>query len=200
MVKFAATLLCKSHTCLRLPTTHRAKANASFSVAVMALAAPQPQLSPDPNGADNVGNGAGLQFITGGCLSDADCASGCCAGLASGDAVCSGPAVSFAQGKQGCGFGGAAAGGDNVDEDAGNANNGNVGNGNNDAGNNNGAGNGAATGAGNGQGTQFITGPCLSDADCASGCCAGRVGSDTAACSAVLVANESGKTGCGFGA
>lgn len=183
MVKFAATLL----------------------FAVMALAAPQPQLSPDPNGADNVGNGAGLQFITGGCLSDADCASGCCAGLASGDAVCSGPAVSFAQGKQGCGFGGAAAGGDNVDEDAGNGNNdNNVGNGNNNAGNNNGAGNGAgngaATGAGNGAGTQFITGPCLSDADCASGCCAGRVGSDTAACSAVLVANESGKTGCGFGA
>ena len=56
------------------------------------------------------------------------------------------------------------------------------------------------TGAvGTGAGTQFITGPCVQDSDCASGCCAGRVGSETAACSAVLVANDDGKTGCGFG-
>jgi hypothetical protein len=159
--------------------------------AAYALAAPQPQLSPDPSGDDNVGNNQGLQFITGGCLSDADCASGCCAGLASGDAVCSGPAVSFAQGKQGCGFGdqqqlqpppqqqqseGNDDGGDAVDSTAPGAQN---------------------VGTGNGQ--QFITGQCLSDADCASGCCAGREGSDTAACSAVSVADVDGKTGCGFG-
>lgn len=160
----------------------------------MALAAPQPQLSPDPNGANNVGNGNGLQFITGGCLSDADCASGCCAGLASGEAVCSGPAVSFAQGKQGCGFGGAAAGGNNND----NVQAPEQGNNNNGGGANNGVAGDQNVGTGNG--LQFITGPCTSDADCASGCCAGRVGSATAACSAVLVANDDGKTGCGFSA
>ncbi|KAH8919749.1 hypothetical protein BT69DRAFT_1185205, partial [Atractiella rhizophila] len=65
-------------------------------------------LSPDPAGTANIGNGQGKQFITGQCLSDKDCASGCCAVL--GDiGICSGPAVSFAQGKAGCGFGGSAA-------------------------------------------------------------------------------------------
>lgn len=77
----------------------------------------------DPSGEKNVGNGNGGQFITGRCLSDADCASGCCAGLQDG-AICSARAVQFANGKQGCGFGGAGAG----------------------AGNNNGAGNGNGTG------------------------------------------------------
>ncbi|KAF1733507.1 hypothetical protein CRV24_007411 [Beauveria bassiana] len=38
----------------------------------------------DPAGAADVGNGQGKQFITGGCLSDADCRSGCCAGLKDG--------------------------------------------------------------------------------------------------------------------
>ncbi|CEJ82488.1 Putative Biotrophy-associated secreted protein 2 [[Torrubiella] hemipterigena] len=57
----------------------------------------------DPAGAANVGNGKGKQFITGACLSNADCASGCCAGLGDG-AVCSGPAVGNAAGKRGCGF------------------------------------------------------------------------------------------------
>ncbi|EJP62690.1 uncharacterized protein BBA_08405 [Beauveria bassiana ARSEF 2860] len=64
----------------------------------------------DPAGAADVGNGQGKQFITGGCLSDADCRSGCCAGLKDG-AVCSSPDVAFDQGKQGCGFGSAGAGG-----------------------------------------------------------------------------------------
>lgn len=57
----------------------------------------------DPAGVKNVGNGQGKQFITGACLSNADCASGCCAGLGDG-AVCSGPAVGNAAGKRGCGF------------------------------------------------------------------------------------------------
>jgi hypothetical protein len=94
-----------------MPTLTLASASLIIRLIVLtiAFAAPQPQLSPDPNGADKVGNGAGLQFITGGCLSDADCASGCCAGLSSGDALCSGPAVSTAQGKQGCGFIGSGA-------------------------------------------------------------------------------------------
>ena len=33
----------------------------------------------DPSGAKNVGNGQGKQFITGGCVSNAECASKCCA-------------------------------------------------------------------------------------------------------------------------
>lgn len=46
--------------------------------------------------------GAGTQFITGVCKSDADCASGCC-GFTSGK--CEGAIVS--QERQGCGFGNA---------------------------------------------------------------------------------------------
>ncbi|KAL8814260.1 MAG: hypothetical protein Q9191_008561, partial [Dirinaria sp. TL-2023a] len=46
--------------------------------------------------------GAGTQFITGACQSDADCASGCC-GFTSGK--CEGAIVS--QERQGCGFGNA---------------------------------------------------------------------------------------------
>lgn len=104
--------------------------------------------------------------------------------------------MSFAQGKQGCGFGGANQEQPPAEEAPAqdNGNNNNVGNGVAD----NGAAGSQNVGLGNGQ--QFITGQCLSDADCASACCAGRVGSETAACSAVLVANADGKTGCGFGA
>lgn len=47
---------------------------------------------------------------------------------------------------------------------------------------------------GKGDGSQFITGQCASDADCASKCCAGPKG----ACAAEAVANENGKNGCGF--
>lgn len=54
-------------------------------------------------GASNVGNGAGKQFITGACKSDADCASGCC-GFNSGK--CAG-AVVAQQRDGGCGFGNA---------------------------------------------------------------------------------------------
>ncbi|KAG7094481.1 hypothetical protein E1B28_008079 [Marasmius oreades] len=63
-------------------------------------------LSPDPNGAKNLGNGAGKQFITGQCASNADCQSGCCATLGS-IGICSGPQAADQQGKTGCGFGGA---------------------------------------------------------------------------------------------
>jgi hypothetical protein len=56
----------------------------------------------DPAGAKNVGNGRGLQFIGGQCLSTADCASGCCAKPCG---ICSGPGAQFQAGKQGCGFG-----------------------------------------------------------------------------------------------
>ncbi|PGH13322.1 hypothetical protein AJ79_03739 [Helicocarpus griseus UAMH5409] len=45
-----------------------------------------------------------------------------------------------------------------------------------------------------GQGTQFITGPCTSDADCASGCC----GFTSGKCAGPIVAQER-DGGCGFG-
>ena len=43
-------------------------------------------------------------------------------------------------------------------------------------------------------GSQFITGPCSSDADCASGCCGFKSGK----CAGAIVAQER-DGGCGFG-
>lgn len=141
-------------------------------------------------GSQNVGKGNGQQFITGQCLTDADCASACCAGL-NGKGTCSAVAVANANGKTGCGFGGAAAGagsGTGAEAAAPSA----PAQAAPAAGGNTGAAGSQNVGKGNGQ--QFITGQCLSDADCASGCCAGPKG----ACSARAVAEEQGKTGCGF--
>ncbi|KAH0538478.1 hypothetical protein FGG08_004927 [Glutinoglossum americanum] len=45
-----------------------------------------------------------------------------------------------------------------------------------------------------GQGKQFITGPCASDADCASGCCGFKSGK----CAGAIIAQER-DGGCGFG-
>lgn len=145
----------------------------------------------DPAGVPHVGNGQGQQFITGQCLSDADCASGCCA-FPTG--ICSGPGAAFQQGKQGCGFTsnapasapvaapvaapaaapataspGAFVGGPPFDP-AGTKN------------------------VGNGKGQQFIGGQCLDASDCASGCCAGPSG----ICSGPGAQTQAGKTGCGF--
>jgi len=139
----------------------------------------------DPNGAKNVGNAKGAQFITGQCLSDADCASGCCANPTG---ICSGPGAATQQGKTGCGFGGGAAspapaaptsaapapataskGGPPFDPSG-------------------------AKNVGNAKGAQFIGGQCLSAADCASGCCANPSG----ICSGVGAQTQAGKTGCGF--
>lgn len=55
----------------------------------------------DAAGVNKVGNGRGEQFITGRCLTNADCGSGNCAGPCG---ICSGPAVCGAAGKTGCGF------------------------------------------------------------------------------------------------
>ena len=162
------------------------------------MALPQ-GLQPDPAGEQNVGNGAGGQFIGGACLSSADCASTCCATL-NGAGICSGIGAQFQAGKQGCGFGDNGAGaGNNNNAGNGNNNNNNAGNGNNNnAGNGGNAGAGAGAGeagsqnVGLGDGSQFITGSCLSDADCASGCCAAATG----LCAAEAVANEG--QGCGF--
>ncbi|KAK2031381.1 hypothetical protein LX32DRAFT_691776 [Colletotrichum zoysiae] len=148
-------------------------------------------------GSSNVGAGNGQQFITGQCLSDADCASGCCAGP---KGACAARAVAEENGKSGCGFTGAAGA-------AGSSGGGGAAAANaapspppqtapSAGGGSSGASQGAAgsQNVGKGNGQQFITGQCLSDADCASGCCAGPKG----VCSAVAVANENGKTGCGF--
>lgn len=69
---------------------------ATFFALVAAVVAVPPF---DPNGAPHVGNGKGEQFITGQCLSDADCASGCCANPTG---ICSGPGAATQQGKTGC--------------------------------------------------------------------------------------------------
>jgi hypothetical protein len=57
----------------------------------------------NPRGTQSVGKGDGSQFITGRCLSNADCASGCCATLGT-VGVCSSPRTANQQGKTGCGF------------------------------------------------------------------------------------------------
>ena len=68
-----------------------------YSVAATALA----QVQPNAAGAKDVGNGQGLQFTTGGCVSDADCQEGCCADNGEGTGVCSGIGAEFQNGKQG---------------------------------------------------------------------------------------------------
>lgn len=158
---------------------------AAFACTASARPNPSP-LSADPAGAKNIGNGSGAQFIGGACLSSADCASKCCATLA-GAGICSGLGAQFQAGKTGCGFGdgGAAApaappaapatsstaavvqptAAPNVRPDAG------AGAGA-DTGAGAGAGNASQPGSqnvGKGNGSQFITGQCLSDADCQSG-------------------------------
>jgi hypothetical protein len=128
-------------------------------------------------------------LITGQCLSNADCASGCCAGPSG---ICSGPGASFQNGKTGCGFSAAtgltaspaaapappaaaaalaqASKGGPAFDPAG------------------------AKNVGNAKGGQFIGGQCLNSADCASGCCAGPSG----ICSGPGAQFQAGKTGCGF--
>ncbi|KAI0345921.1 hypothetical protein BDW22DRAFT_1343174 [Trametopsis cervina] len=135
---------------------------------------------------------AGTQFITGPCQSDSDCASGCC-GFNSGK--CAG-AVIAQERDGGCGFGNAspnnnaaqAIQGPNAEAAPGvkaaaaapappppaAANN--------------------AAGTSVAPGTQFITGACSSDADCASGCC----GFHSGKCAGAVIAQER-DGGCGFG-
>ncbi|KID90565.1 hypothetical protein MGU_02442 [Metarhizium guizhouense ARSEF 977] len=145
----------------------------------------------DPSELKNVGAGNGKQFITGKCLSNADCSTACCA-KKNGAGVCSAVAVAKDDGKTGCGFVGGNNGvfGQRI-------NGGNGGNAVNNGGNaGNGGNGGVATGDGaqnfgNGAGKQFITGVCASDADCASRCCA----ITTKACAAI---GAVGEENCGF--
>ncbi|KAI2629317.1 hypothetical protein GGS26DRAFT_121084 [Hypomontagnella submonticulosa] len=89
---------------------------AVLAAVLPALAIPAP-ISPDPAGEKNIGNGAGVQFIGGQCLSSADCASTCCAVVTGQNfGLCSGLGAQFQAGKAGCGFGdgaGAAQGATN---------------------------------------------------------------------------------------
>lgn len=62
-------------------------------------------LTPNVAGAKDVGNGQAQQFTTGGCVSDADCRSACCAEINTTEqGICSAEAASTQNGKQGCGF------------------------------------------------------------------------------------------------
>ncbi|PSN64868.1 hypothetical protein BS50DRAFT_601438 [Corynespora cassiicola Philippines] len=133
----------------------------------------------------------GTQFITGACTSDADCASGCC-GFNSGK--CAGPVIAQER-DGGCGFGDAQP-----NDNAAQALTGGASNANGNA-NANGNGNASAqavdtpaTSPAAAPGTQFITGACTSDADCASACC----GFNSGKCAGPAVAQER-DGGCGFG-
>jgi hypothetical protein len=118
----------------------------------------------------------GTQFITGVCASDAECASACC-GFTSGK--CAAPFVANERGE-GCGFGDAQSNNNALAASEGAQ----------------GQANAsapaapatpppaaaAAAPAAKAAGTQFITGACTSDADCASACCgfkSGKVHSGT---------------------
>ncbi|KAF5355437.1 hypothetical protein D9758_006425 [Tetrapyrgos nigripes] len=167
-------------------------------------------------GANNAGNGAaagaagasatspaqpaGTQFITGACTSDADCASGCC-GFNSGK--CAGAVVAQER-DGGCGFGdaqpnnnaalalGSTAAAPGVNNNGGAASpTAAAGSGSNNSGNGAAAG---STGSGKPPGTQFITGPCANDGECASACC----GFNSGKCAGPVVAQER-DGGCGFG-
>jgi len=73
--------------------------------AALAFAITTLALAPNNAGAKDVGNGAGAQFTTGGCVADADCRSACCAEISgSGLGICSAVGAQHQNGKLGCGF------------------------------------------------------------------------------------------------
>ncbi|TVY19129.1 hypothetical protein LARI1_G004871 [Lachnellula arida] len=154
----------------------------------------------DPSGAKNVGNNAGTQFIGGQCLSNADCASACCA---SPTGICSGVGAQTQNGKTGCGFSSSnsTSTSDTTPASSSSASNvaaAAVASGSSAAGTNSAGGPAfdpsGAKNVGNAAGVQFIGGQCLSGADCASTCCAGPSG----ICSGLGAQTQAGKTGCGF--
>lgn len=148
--------------------------------------------------------GRGSQFITGPCKKDSDCAAGCC-GFNTGK--CAGPIIAL-QRDGGCGFG--AKPNDNAARKLGftggitSASTGPGGKAK--AGANTKAKAGADTkakantntkakgGSGKAPGTQFITGPCAKDSECASGCCGFRTGK----CAGAIIALQR-DGGCGRG-
>jgi hypothetical protein len=137
-----------------------------------------PAIDASKPGSQNVGKGDGSQFITGQCLSNADCASTCCN---KNTGVCN---AIGAVGIENCGFGsGGAAGTGTVAAPPAVGTSAAVGTVD--------AGKPGAQNVGKGDGSQFITGQCLSDADCASTCC----NKNTGVCNAI---GAVGIENCGF--
>jgi hypothetical protein len=121
------------------------------------------------------GKPAGTQFITGNCGSDTDCESTCCDAKTG---LCAAKLVAQEDGH-GCGFDGSFASSLTGTSAAAIV----------------GANQATATVASSAAastGTQFITGACQLDSDCASGCCDAK----TLLCAAFLVAQQDGH-GCG---
>ncbi|KAG0645878.1 hypothetical protein D0Z07_7827 [Hyphodiscus hymeniophilus] len=143
---------------------------------------------------------AGTQFITGPCKSDSDCADSCC-GFNTG--LCAGPIVAQER-DGGCGFGDAEPN-DTAAVAIGFT-------GSAPSPNTSGSGRNvnavtppsttlaavivpsATASTSSAKGTQFITGPCKSDSDCADSCC----GFNTGLCAGPIIAQER-DGGCGFG-
>ncbi|KAI0423497.1 hypothetical protein F5Y09DRAFT_231877 [Xylaria sp. FL1042] len=184
----------------------------AFTLTVTAIPAPAPAL-PDPAGDANVGNQNHGQFIGGQCINSLDCAAdtACCATFGS-IGLCSGLAADFQAGKTGCGFGDGDAstatpdastpdtttttttGGDASTE---------TGSGDASSGSASGSTSGTVTvdpnaagaaNVGKGDGSQFITGQCISDADCASTCCA----TDGKCAARAVVESPQDPRDCGF--
>ena len=142
--------------------------------AVSVTAALQNRL-PDRNSFGNLGNGAGLQFITGACLFTADCnqdnVPSCCAFLVSytSTGICSSIAARPVDGQRGCGYG------DKPECSIDKIVQGPV---------------------GFRKGTQSNGGQCFFPDDCSSGCCAARPGR-TSVCKDRLAARINGEN-CNF--
>ncbi|KAL8844592.1 MAG: hypothetical protein Q9205_003586 [Flavoplaca limonia] len=130
---------------------------------------------------------SGTQFITGACKSDSECASGCCA-FKTGK--CAGPVIAQ-QRDGGCGFGDASPNADATKALGSNVAAPGVNAGDAPAAAPDTQAKSAAPAA---AGTQFITGACTADADCASGCCGFKSGK----CAGPIIAQER-DGGCGFG-
>lgn len=160
-------------------------------------------------GAENVGKGDASQFITGQCFSDADCASGCCA---FNTGLCAGAVIAQTR-DGGCGFGSgtpndnaaqALTGGGAQATSPANAapatpTSGSTTSSSSSSGTSSSDGtiNSSIPGSenvGKGDASQFITGQCFSDADCASGCC----GFNSGLCAGAVIA-QTRDGGCGFG-
>ncbi|KAI0115610.1 hypothetical protein GGR51DRAFT_414145 [Nemania sp. FL0031] len=164
----------------------------ALAMTVSAVPAPMPAL-PDPAGADKVGNQNHAQFIGGQCINSNDCAldTACCATFGS-IGLCSGLDADFQAGKSGCGFGDsgsvatpATSSAAPAATDSSTGNSGTVTVDPSAAGSQN---------VGTGSGQQFITGQCVSDADCASGCCA----TDGKCAARAVVESPQDPRECGF--
>ncbi|KAI3335723.1 hypothetical protein F4824DRAFT_142667 [Ustulina deusta] len=165
----------------------------TMTVAAIPAPAPAPAL-PDPAGAANIGNQNHGQFIGGQCINSNDCAldTACCATFGS-IGLCSGLAADFQAGKTGCGFGdgGSTATPDTTTGGGDDTSSGSGGSSGTVVVDPNAAG---AANVGAANGSQFITGQCTSDADCASTCCA----TDGKCAARAVVESPQDPRECGF--